>query len=75
MYPERETVQERIRWGTETRIASGPGSNAVVRFPDDGAPRVDESDAAPTAGPVGDPGAEVEPRDSLDPDAEHPQGR
>ncbi len=75
MYPERETVQERVRWGTETRISSGPGSDAVVRFPDDAGPPAAEGEASPTARPIGDPGAEVEPRDIRDPGAERPQGR
>jgi hypothetical protein len=80
MYPERETVQERVRWGTETRISSGPGSDAVVRFPDDAGPPVAEGETAPsargeaepTAGPADDPAAEGRPRDSEEPGAEPP---
>jgi hypothetical protein len=80
MYPERETVQERVRWGTETRISSGPGSDAVVRFPDDAGPPVAEGEpapaargeSAPAARPVGDPGGKVESRDHEEPAAERP---
>lgn len=75
IYPERETVQERIRWGTETRIASGPGSDVVVRFPGEAGPPVAEGEAPPTPRPTGDAGAEVEPRDSREPGAERPRGR
>jgi hypothetical protein len=33
IYPQRETVEERVRWGTETRVASGEGAGVLVRFP------------------------------------------
>jgi hypothetical protein len=32
--PERATVEERVRWGTETRTAAGDGLDIVVTFPD-----------------------------------------
>ena len=49
MYPERETVEERVRWGTEVRVASGEDANVVVRFPDAPAARPATDEA-----PVGD---------------------
>jgi hypothetical protein len=53
IYPERETVEERVRWGTETRAASGEGADLVVRFPDDApAPgHRDRAGAGPDAAP------------------------
>jgi len=46
VYPERETVEERVRWGTESRVSSGPGSDIVVRFPDEPAAQ-DGAETAP----------------------------
>jgi hypothetical protein len=33
--PERQTVEERVRWGTETRTSAGDGIDLVVTFPDE----------------------------------------
>jgi hypothetical protein len=52
MYPGRETVEERVRWGTESRASSGPGSDIVVRFPDGPGPRVSGSEPVPATGPA-----------------------
>lgn len=66
IYPQRETVEERVRWGTETRAASGEGSGVVVRFPggsaDHGDPEAEGEAGGPAAadadgaeGPAADP--------------------
>jgi hypothetical protein len=32
--PERQTVEERVRWGTETRTTAGDGIDLIITFPD-----------------------------------------
>ncbi|MCU0506051.1 MAG: hypothetical protein MUE82_09840 [Chloroflexi bacterium] len=65
LYPERETVAERVRWGSETRVASGQDGDVVVRFPDD----------APAPGPDPAPADDVPaPEPEVDRDPRRPRG-
>ena len=73
LYPERETVAERVRWGTESRVSSGEGPDVVVRFPDAATPPGAGDDAQPPVDEIPPQGAGAAAQGAMrDDDASSP---